>query len=244
MSPILACGDPVTVVDMSLRRVVEDLLGADGSGTDGLAPGDDRAAAALEAAGHGELEPELYGEALVHFADTAPLEQADVLSPIVTEASAVPIDPDLDPPTPVDATDDGVEPAVDGAGDPDPGDDDPDVLDSDSIDTGETALEEGTALDRGSESDGFGSGAGLDTVAGTPSDRADTIDEGGTDRTSLDARPGEPDVALVADPPDPLDPLDPFDPTAAEGSDGAGLAEGLELVDEPDDIDPDLLLDE
>ena len=233
MSPILGAGDPVTVDDMSLRRVVEDLLGADGSGTEGLAPGDDRAAAALDAAGHGELEPELYGEALVHFADTAPLEQADALSPIVTGASAVPIDPDLDPPTPVGATDDEVAPGVDGAEDAqasDRGDEDPDAFDSDPIEGDDPAVAEGTVLDGGSESDGFGSGAELDPAAGAQSDS-----------TALDAHPGEPDVAVV---PDPFDPLDPFDPTADEGSDFAGLAEDLELVDEPDDVDPDLLLDE
>ena len=103
MSPIPRSGTPGTVGDMRLRRVLEDLVGADGSGASDATPGSDAGRAALDAAGHGNLAPELMGEALVHYADAASLEVADALSPIVTAAGAVPFDPELDPtPTPAD----------------------------------------------------------------------------------------------------------------------------------------------
>ncbi len=245
MSPILACGDPVTVVDMSLRRVVEDLLGADGSGADRVAPGDDRASAALEAAGHGDLGAELYGEALVHFADTAPLEQAEALSTIVTEASAVPIDPELDPPTSEGETIDDVEPVTDGAEAPDLADEDPDVLDNDLIEAPNPAVDGAPAVDdrldtddvgvsgAARSTDGFGAGAAGDPAVDTPSDAFDRVGEDGAD-ADLD---GTTPLAVTPDP------LDALDAASADGPGDADLLDDLDLVDDTGD-EPDLLLDE
>lgn len=46
------------------------------------------AAEALREAGHGDLPPDLVGEAIVNYADTAPVEVAEHLAPFVTAATA------------------------------------------------------------------------------------------------------------------------------------------------------------
>jgi hypothetical protein len=54
--------------------------------------GDDaaRAEEVLAASGHGDLPPDLVAEAVVNYADTAPVEIAEHLAPFVTANSAVP----------------------------------------------------------------------------------------------------------------------------------------------------------
>jgi hypothetical protein len=54
--------------------------------------GDDAARAdeVLAAGGHGDLPPDLVAEAVVNYADTAPVEVAEHLAPFVTAHSAVP----------------------------------------------------------------------------------------------------------------------------------------------------------
>jgi hypothetical protein len=54
--------------------------------------GDDAARAdeVLAASGHGDLPPDLVAEAVVNYADTAPVEVAEHLAPFVTANSAVP----------------------------------------------------------------------------------------------------------------------------------------------------------
>jgi hypothetical protein len=77
-----------------LKDVFADLLGGDGGGRPD--PG-----AALAAGGHPDLPPELVAEAVVSYADTAPVEVAEHLAPYVTQASGVPtVDPDSAAPEP------------------------------------------------------------------------------------------------------------------------------------------------
>jgi hypothetical protein len=66
-----------------LRDVFADLLGDAG----GARPDP---AAALAAAGHPDLPPQLVAEAVVSYADTAPVEVAEHLAPYVTAHSGVP----------------------------------------------------------------------------------------------------------------------------------------------------------
>jgi hypothetical protein len=66
-----------------LKDVFADLLG----GGDGARPDPE---AALAAAGHPDLPPELVAEAVVSYADTAPVEVAEHLSPYVIAHSGVP----------------------------------------------------------------------------------------------------------------------------------------------------------
>ncbi|MGH1501962.1 MAG: hypothetical protein ACRBI6_00265 [Acidimicrobiales bacterium] len=70
---------------MTLRDAIEGLLG----------PTTQRPAAdALADEGHDSLGSDLFGTALGHYADTAPIEQADALAPIVTRTSSVPFEAD------------------------------------------------------------------------------------------------------------------------------------------------------
>ena len=71
-----------------LREVFAALAGD--QATQGVAASDRRAL--LEAAGHSELPADLVAEAVVAYADTAPLEVAEHLAPFVTAHSAVPVD--------------------------------------------------------------------------------------------------------------------------------------------------------
>jgi hypothetical protein len=71
-----------------LRDVFADLSGtADGSGVDGRSP-----EALLAEAGHPQLPAGLVAEAVVSYADTAPIEVAEHLAPYVMAHSAVPTD--------------------------------------------------------------------------------------------------------------------------------------------------------
>jgi hypothetical protein len=61
--------------------------------------------------GYGDVPSELFGTALVHFSDTAPLAQADALAPVVTRVSPIPFeDADLAP-----LNDENLESSVDGS---------------------------------------------------------------------------------------------------------------------------------
>lgn len=71
-----------------LREVFAALAGD--QATQGVAASDRRGL--LEAAGHAELPADLVAEAVVAYADTAPLEVAEHLAPFVTAHSAVPVD--------------------------------------------------------------------------------------------------------------------------------------------------------
>lgn len=84
---------------MTLRDAIDGLLA---NPTEGADP-----SAALAEAGFGDVSPELFGTALSHFADSAPLPTADALAPIVTRVGPVPfedsdlpdadVEPGLDP---------------------------------------------------------------------------------------------------------------------------------------------------
>ena len=69
---------------MSIRAALEDLLAGHGPDAD--------PAAVLSDHGFEDLPPEALSSALLHFAERAPLELADALSPIVTRLSDVPFD--------------------------------------------------------------------------------------------------------------------------------------------------------
>jgi len=81
---------------MRLRRLVDELVGTGALSTPDAAPDAIKTRDALDETGHLGLDPELFGEALVHYADTAAIEIADALAPIVTDASVVPFDRELD----------------------------------------------------------------------------------------------------------------------------------------------------
>ncbi|MDG1266924.1 MAG: hypothetical protein P8O03_11435 [Ilumatobacter sp.] len=81
---------------MRLRRLVDELVGTGALNTSDTAPDATKSRNALDEAGHLGLDPELFGEALVHYADTAAIEIADALAPIVIDASVVPFDRELD----------------------------------------------------------------------------------------------------------------------------------------------------
>jgi hypothetical protein len=81
---------------MSIRAALEDLLAGHGPDAD--------PAAVLSEHGFEDLPPEALSSALLHFAEQAPIEVADALSPIVTRLSDVPFeDGDLTPHPGVDA---------------------------------------------------------------------------------------------------------------------------------------------
>lgn len=81
--------------DVTLRDAIDGLLANPEPGVD--------PSAALAEAGFGDVSPELFGTALSHFADSAPLPAADALAPIVTRVGPVPFedsdlpDADLEP---------------------------------------------------------------------------------------------------------------------------------------------------
>lgn len=71
---------------MTIRTAIEQLL----SGPLGFGDGSSDPAEALAEQGFGDVSGELFGTALEHFSDTAPLAQADALAPVVTRVSSVP----------------------------------------------------------------------------------------------------------------------------------------------------------
>ena len=62
---------------MTLRGVIQDLL-----------RGSDDAEAMLADDGYGDLPAEMFGQALSSYADTAPMAEADALSPVLTTLDA------------------------------------------------------------------------------------------------------------------------------------------------------------
>jgi hypothetical protein len=82
-----------TVVAVTLRNVFHALMSGTRTADE---PIGDAVAGALEDAGMGEVSPEIVETALTHYADTAPLAEADLLAPLVTAVSHVPFDPDID----------------------------------------------------------------------------------------------------------------------------------------------------
>jgi hypothetical protein len=142
---------------MAAARPLKDVF-AELTGDDAARPD-----AVLAASGHGDLPPDLVAEAVVNYADTAPVEVAEHLAPFVTANSGVPaidqaegaddwsallataptveggLDPDVDAPgTAAGDASAGDAPADDldvdfGGGAADPGADAPDV-DAGSID--------------------------------------------------------------------------------------------------------------
>lgn len=73
-----------TVRFMSIRATISGLLAGDGELSD--------PAGALEDAGYDNIPAEAFGTALTHFADTATLEEADALAPVVTLTGPVPFE--------------------------------------------------------------------------------------------------------------------------------------------------------
>ena len=194
--------------------MLEDLVGDDGSGAPDAAPDSDAGRAALDTAGHGDLAPELMGEALVHYADAASLEVADALSPIVIAASAVPFDPELDPtPTPADAAAGGgfasdeeerreVDEEIDEDLDPDSFDDAVFDIDAEPTETDDTPRPDTDNFGRGSLDEAAAtrrsSGPGPDEpFAGDDEDEAPTLqqDDGLDDPTWPD--PALDDVGTI-----------------------------------------------
>ncbi len=79
---------------MSIRDAIEQLLtGETRPEGQGFGP-----AAVLAEHGYDDVPTELFGTALVHFSDTAPLAQADALAPVVTRVSPIPFENDDLPP--------------------------------------------------------------------------------------------------------------------------------------------------
>lgn len=72
---------------MTIRNTITQLLSGDETGTAQPNP-----AEALAESGFGDVPADLFGTALTHFSDTAPLPQADALAPIVTRAGPVPFE--------------------------------------------------------------------------------------------------------------------------------------------------------
>jgi hypothetical protein len=197
-----------------LREVFADLTGAGNAGD---------ARELLGGQGHAGLPDELVAEAVVNFADTAPVEVAEHLAPFVTAHSAV----GADEMAGADETvgDEGwldllvtapTETETDELDDLPPGDE----LGELDEDTG-TGLDADPAfdvdVDFGAGADG---GAGADTDAGSADDDAEWIPSDGTTTT------------------DDLDPSDLDDATTddieADGVDGVEGADDLDDDDEPD----------
>lgn len=72
---------------MTIRDAITQLLTGDNDGSVHQEPAD-----VLAQNGYEDVPAELFGTALSHFSDTAPLEQADALAPIVTRLSPVPFE--------------------------------------------------------------------------------------------------------------------------------------------------------
>ena len=173
--------------------------------------GDDAARAdeVLAAGGHGDLPPDLVAEAVVNYADTAPVEVAEHLAPFVTAHSAVPtldeVDDDADW-SALLATAPAVEAGLDADLDPDIATDATDASDVDAPGTDDVDF--GVGADDISEID-------FAVEADAPDDDA-----------SLDAAPVEDEPAAPAD--DAYDEVGaPIDLSDVEGVD-----------DDGDDVDP------
>lgn len=207
-----------------LREVFEALAGSpDAAG----ATGDP--AQVLAGTGHGDLPDELVAEAIVSYADTAPVEVAAHLAPFVTAHSAVPLDPAAaDPVSGLDLL--ATAPAAPLLDEPLPGDqprltDEP--LPGDQPWRGDEAPPAGSPRhdpDTGQDPD-FGTGdrsaagapepTGLDETTGDPFG----LDFGAGDPVDLPVAgyPEEPEPAGAGDfaPPAPA-PAEPEDPAAPE----------------------------
>lgn len=197
---------------MTIREALQDLMEGRGE----LDP-----AAVLESYGLGDLPPDALETALGHFAERAPLDMADALSPLVTRLSDVPFaDGDLPEAPDVEAMladGDGVfELLADVAGgvtDADPGD-----LDFDGVADVADAEDLGEAL-----ADTFGTGE-FAVASDEPTDDTDDAE-------------GDYDFDSPATEPSAIDGIDDLDEVADIGG---GLLDDLtEVVDGTDDFDPD-----
>lgn len=194
---------------MTLRDAIEGLLG----------PTTQRPAAdALADEGHDDLSSELFGTALGHYADTAPIEHADALAPIVTRASSVPYEaddlPDSDLPMDDDplALFDAADPAAMLAEAADDAADDAFDEAADAPDAGE-AVEDLTETADGPFAD-FGDDFGDDTDFGDETAFGDDTDF--DDETDLDDLVG---TVASAD-----------QPTAGEDFGGGSVAEAAQAT--------------
>jgi hypothetical protein len=70
-----------TVPSMSIRAAISGLLAGDSEMSN--------PAAALEEAGYDNIPAEAFGTALTHFSDTATLDEADALAPVVTRTGPI-----------------------------------------------------------------------------------------------------------------------------------------------------------
>lgn len=73
---------------MTIRDAIDQLL----TGETPLGGGAADPASVMAEHGYETVPTELFGTALVHFADTAPLEQADALAPVVTRVGPIPLE--------------------------------------------------------------------------------------------------------------------------------------------------------
>lgn len=225
MSPIRAATSIDTVTAVTLRDDVRSLLAADG----GREP---------DASGLGDLPAELVGTVLGHFADTAPIDEATALSPVVMATSAVPFDPRLDgvgtitdplgevaaieivDRDPVgddgglDDTDPGWLDGVDAAGEHDVSDVGPLVDDADAP----------GAEDWGADGSSFGAGADR---TGDPADEFAPVDEATSLHSGVDG------AADVVDVEELVDPVADLDATPVVHPDSFEI--GLDDVDPMDD---------
>lgn len=229
-----------TVVGVTLRNVFHALM----SGTTAAdEPIGDAVTGALEDAGMGDVSSEIVETALTHYADTAPLAEADVLAPLVTAVSHVPFDPDVDDLPRTDAAgeensldvefDDPVEDAESG---PDAWDHDVDPMEG--LDTGEADTGEADTPDKIDDAEqSVGQGLGAESApASNPSAAAigdfgagseDEIDpavassEGGADIDTEAGPDSDPDIMGLDNPVVAPDEFDGF----AEGHDDAASHE-------------------
>ena len=185
-----------------------------------------------------QIDPELLGTVLSHFADTASLADADVLAPVVTAASPVPFEPELDGVGGGEAASQALETEVD----PDDFDrvaDEPRDLEHedpgafDDVEPGDIAPEPVSAADRadGDEpdsepEDAFGSGGTPTEAAGEP---WETVDEPKSfaDTVGSDPNPFESGDAVDAA----VEPARDFDPDDFDTADTQPELGGTDDVD-------------
>jgi hypothetical protein len=187
--------------------MVDELVGTDAFRSSDVAINVSKSRAVLDEAGHLELDPDLYGEALVHYADTAPIEIADLLAPIVTDASVVPFDRELDPVGLSSARADA---------DIDPEEfDDNDLINEDqaggisAAPSPEPMFEPGEVDEDFSSHEGFGAGAGALT-GDAPEESGDDIDHAldAPDELAFDTTSDEESTWAINELPDVLNEID------------------------------------
>ncbi len=178
MSPIPPVRGCSSLCFVTIRDAINGLLKPAETGAD-AAPA---AADALGAEGHDDLPPELFGTALGHFADKAPIETADALAPVVTRSSTIPFEEeDLSGIEGIEGTESTYElfEAVDpGSYQPPAEDASPDEsVATTGSDEGDTGSAEGDAVPDSVLDSGLDSALDAGDDGGSAADPADVFDE-------------------------------------------------------------------